>query len=1449
MAARHEITLQRLELLRPHLEGKSQIFLGDFLNAWALTDGVDASKETSIAAAIALYNHLNVRRGASVYWADVSGAPAVHLRDICGITYRSSESMPAHDESCIADASISTLMWAHELQQLFVLHTDCSTVYVYNQNGLLIGRLHANVPPEGALGVHPIAGGGRGHISVTGSLTLPLPPQRSATRQPQSMDVATAVKPVNVITWTTKQQSISTAYRVAGVSTAFAGSLTDALNARREARGRWAKHILAKSGIAANLRPGERMRAAREVAEQRCRDSAVHSLAHGTTQLAGTLPSTELTVSLSDNIQLRVHDIVASRTRREAACRKMQFDRVVAHNVLAMHPAGISIAAAARIRQATAQDCATVCLPINLNHAKAAQDASACKQPEAAPIVSALSAVYDPGTQARVRDWGFRVASEPLHAHWSKLPMYDGDVGATNVLSALVPSTSSNRTELHTVSHTTRQDMLTTARPQTAPMRLPAVVGRQQTRLEHLAAPLNSRMKVCTGAQLAIAYCMPVDWKFANDGRRWQQISAGDVVHLLAVSSSDLFISLWRTQDFSWAGILHVVQRVDLLVWSTDANLLFSASRDVAGAHIVGWDVLRGVKRVALALPMGNASHSRVTCSLLDMGSRGVLLSGGADGRVHVWRYRSNDINIYKRSVGMSASTCLRGLHAPDLPTYAEEIAQHSASVAVRWIVGCDIVPNRLVTATATELCFHDIALGKLLARITHAAVDGAVLTALTITTLAPACVVTIDSHSTVRLYGFDTSTAAPGSILASHACYDVYSLPELPRGALTAIVSPAPHGHLLLAVRSRLLMLAPVLPQRDCACNGTLAGDSSVGGDGDRDFDPAALQPVIPIENIVDMAEDQFSCLHLILPGNTAPLRQICPTLGSAVADTADGGGASLIDEQSCARQTVITTVLQQAPTWTRPHSAVQVPATQQHCEAHSLALVKAATEYANAEVIKVRTSTIPTCNSDKIGDQCKMSTTDTLGIPILATRAIDFCLVHSLDSCDTPAPEITDSNEPNGLLFAIRRASIITGLPSSVEIDLTKRVLASVTRDLVQITPAMQSALISLHDKPPCAAFNAERYANFRLVHSTRVHQRTGDSRWVTAALTNAASVQLPSAAHLARRHVSDDDVHRIVTEATALVRRSCRSAMPAHGNKAVVHIRINTDVGLPSLATYDDSRDCNNVDIRKTDTYVRGDNAQEYDGRNACLQSAASSRHRKLLVKSTLRRRSATPATRTTTAADARGCRTQYFDLKCIEADTLLHHALSRGSDDDNDKFSSVQYCHRVTGDVYAGVANMRTVTVLTKTRAPLSQPRARIASAAAASQRNTSQFTDINATTTLGLVDRRRSCEARRFAPYTVQQILAFARMWRTLDASGTGSVDIDTALNSNFFASSSIKATKLVFSAIDVDGSGEVDVSELFRVVFPLADVNTRREAVRYVREVEARAAIKASSSL
>jgi hypothetical protein len=89
-------------------------------------------------------------------------------------------------------------------------------------------------------------------------------------------------------------------------------------------------------------------------------------------------------------------------------------------------------------------------------------------------------------------------------------------------------------------------------------------------------------------------------------------------------------------------------------------------------------------------------------------------------------------------------------------------------------------------------------------------------------------------------------------------------------------------------------------------------------------------------------------------------------------------------------------------------------------------------------------------------------------------------------------------------------------------------------------------------------------------------------------------------------------------------------------------------------------------------------------------------------------------------------------------------------------------------------------------------------------------------------------------------YTRAQVDKFRSVWSALDEDGSGQVDIEELLYAKVFSTSTLKVTKALFATIDEDKSGTVSLKEMLRVAFPLSDGDGRNAIAKYLHFLDAR---------
>lgn len=126
---------------------------------------------------------------------------------------------------------------------------------------------------------------------------------------------------------------------------------------------------------------------------------------------------------------------------------------------------------------------------------------------------------------------------------------------------------------------------------------------------------------------LAIDYCRARPR--TDDALLWQRQTPDQVVHLLAVSSTDMTISFWRTRNFAFHSVIHTVEPQAALCWSSTANLLFTAG--TISPVISGWDVLAQRKICSLR------QHEETILCIAALPAHNLVASAGLDRVIRLW--------------------------------------------------------------------------------------------------------------------------------------------------------------------------------------------------------------------------------------------------------------------------------------------------------------------------------------------------------------------------------------------------------------------------------------------------------------------------------------------------------------------------------------------------------------------------------------------------------------------------------------------------------------------------------------------------------------------------------------------------------------------------------------------------------------------------------------------
>lgn len=411
-------------------------------------------------------------------------------------------------------------------------------------------------------------------------------------------------------------------------------------------------------------------------------------------------------------------------------------------------------------------------------------------KPQAA--ASAAMIAFDPGPQGKTRDFGYLMESQPRFSIAKQKRAKSKATGAGGSGSAGGGGGDGNPVA-QAVGAVARE--------------LNKDGGPVVSRVEALSMPRGKKADVTL---LGVEYCMPVDRAFASDAKTWRQIAATDVRHLIAVSSSELVITLWSTRSFEYGGVIHSLLPQDRMCWSTGANMLLTCNSFVG--PVSGWDVLTGSKLISLH------KHTQPVQCIVDVSSMGVFCTGALDGQIHVWGYR-NDSDILGGELAG-----IRGRAPPKKPVHTHTLAGHTSGVLHMAAID-DAIAGKLVSAAlGSELCVWDLSHMMLMAKVSSSGKDAGV-NALAITSTTPPYAVTVDDTNMVRLWGLDVGDGKA----AMAECLDIYRIQDMPNNGIVSIAVPSPHPHLIAGGR-RLLMLGPAPPNAEEAPGGAGAGVAAGG-------------------------------------------------------------------------------------------------------------------------------------------------------------------------------------------------------------------------------------------------------------------------------------------------------------------------------------------------------------------------------------------------------------------------------------------------------------------------------------------------------------------------------------------------------------------------------------------------------------------------------------------
>jgi len=413
-------------------------------------------------------------------------------------------------------------------------------------------------------------------------------------------------------------------------------------------------------------------------------------------------------------------------------------------------------------------------------------------KPQAA--ASAAMIAYDPGPTGKTRDFGYLADSQPQFSY--------NKVKASRSKASGLSSPGSKQAQ---------QVVGSALLGSTGSMTSVKEVGKDGatalSRIETLALPRGNHPEL---SLLAVEYCMPVDRKIADDPKAWRQIANSDVRHLIAVSSSELVITLWTTRGFEYAGVIHVLLPQDRILWSTGANLLVTCNTFVG--PISCWDILSGSKVCSLN------KHTQPIQALVDVSSLGCFCSGGLDGIINVWTYRSDSDALGGELAG------IRGRSAPKIPEYQCTLSGHTTGVMLMTAVDDSIAGRVISVALGSEICIWDMTHMMLLARLSNIGKEASI-NALALTDTKPPYAITVDETNMIRLWNLEVGDGQNSVI----ECLDMYRLQDMPNNGVTHVLAPRPHPNIICGGR-RLLLLGPSAPNVDDTPGGGPAGISAAG-------------------------------------------------------------------------------------------------------------------------------------------------------------------------------------------------------------------------------------------------------------------------------------------------------------------------------------------------------------------------------------------------------------------------------------------------------------------------------------------------------------------------------------------------------------------------------------------------------------------------------------------
>lgn len=398
------------------------------------------------------------------------------------------------------------------------------------------------------------------------------------------------------------------------------------------------------------------------------------------------------------------------------------------------------------------------------------------------PQVSSSAAMiaYDPGPQGKPRDFGYLV--EPI-------PRFSKDKDDSKAKPGKVAASVGDATASAAMSKITSA----------AEMGNEGAAVASHNRIESLAMPRGTRALI---SLLSVEYCMPVSRNFSSDLKKWRSIMTIDVRHIVAISSSELVITLWSTKTFEFAGVIHTLLPQNVLTWSTGANALITSNSFVG--PISCWDLLTGSKITQL-----NEHDQPVQC-LADVATLGCFVSGSLDTTIKIWGYRPEGDSANNDVGGV------RGKSPPIKPHINNELVGHANGVTNLKVIE-DTSPGsttRLISvALGAEICIWDLLQCTILVKVAGGSGGSgktfAGISALTITNSQPPYALTVDEENVLRVWTLET---LEGSGTGMGECVDTYHIEDVPFGGVSSIVTTTPHSHVIVGGR-KLAILAPEAP------------------------------------------------------------------------------------------------------------------------------------------------------------------------------------------------------------------------------------------------------------------------------------------------------------------------------------------------------------------------------------------------------------------------------------------------------------------------------------------------------------------------------------------------------------------------------------------------------------------------------------------------------------